>query len=174
MTLSRNKKRTIAAILVVMMTCAMMTTVAFARHYDDLVWLQLGRSYWDDKGVFHHCTTPKYLELGELSPGSNINTSGITFYGVATSAAPGTFAVRLQRQGAFWVWSDVPGSTARTVLQNSDLHTDPRNNTKVHGQPFSCTWSTNQSGKYRIVLEDATAPQELTLSSLEAWAYGSN
>lgn len=93
MTTTRRKigaKHLFAAIMAALMLCTIMTTAAFAKNLDDFTWLQgVGR---------------KVIDLGQMSPGSNINTSGIKFYCVATSSANGTYEVVLQRKGAFGIW----------------------------------------------------------------------
>ncbi len=114
-------------------------------------------------------TGRKVIDLGQMSPGSNINTSGIKFYCVATSPSNGTYEVVLQRKGFMGIWQNV--GNRYTCNQTSERKYDPRNGGYVNGQPSLLTWSTNQSGEYRIILENASAPQATGYTRVEAWAY---
>lgn len=148
-------KRLITAIMAVMMLCTIVTTTAFAKNISSFTWLQ--------------STGRKVIDLGQMSPGSNINTSGIKFYCVATSPSSGTYEVVLQRKGAFGIWQNV--GNRYTCSQHSENRTDPRNGGTVQGQPSLLSWPTNQSGEYRIILENASAPQATGYTRVEAWAY---
>lgn len=77
--------RLLTAIMAVLMLCTVMATTAFAKNISDFTWLQ--------------STGRKVIDLGQMNPGSNINTSGIKFYCVATSPSNGTYEVVLQRKG---------------------------------------------------------------------------
>lgn len=148
-------KRLFTAIMAVLMLCTVMTTTAFAKNINDFTWLQ--------------STGRKVIDLGQMSPGSNINTSGIKFYCVATSPSNGTYEVVLQRKGFMGIWQNV--GNRYTCNQTSERKYDPRNGGYVNGQPSLLTWSTNQSGEYRIILENASAPQATGYTRVEAWAY---
>lgn len=149
-------KRLLATLLAMMMLCATVTTTAFAKSINDFVWLQ--------------GPTSKYtINLGEMSPGSNINTSGIQFFFVATSSERGTFEVVLQHKGFLGIWQNV--GNRYTCNQNHDHLYDPRNGGYVEGQPSQLVWSTNQTGEYRIILENPSAPQVTSFSRVEVWAY---
>ena len=129
-------KRLFTAIMAVLMLCTVMTTTAFAKNINDFTWLQ--------------STGRKVIDLGQMNPGSNINTSGIKFYCVATSPSNGTYEVVLQRKGFMGIWQNV--GNRYTCNQTSERKYDPRNGGYVNGQPSLLTWSTNQSGEYRIIL----------------------
>lgn len=148
-------KRLFTTIMAVLMLCTVMTTTAFAKNINDFTWLQ--------------STGRKVIDLGQMSPGSNINTSGIKFYCVATSPSNGTYEVVLQRKGFMGIWQNV--GNRYTCNQTSERKYDPRNGGYVNGQPSLLTWSTNQSGEYRIILENASAPQATGYTRVEAWAY---
>ncbi len=148
-------KRLFTAIMAVLMLCTVMTTTAFAKNINDFTWLQ--------------STGRKVIDLGQMNPGSNINTSGIKFYCVATSPSNGTYEVVLQRKGFMGIWQNV--GNRYTCNQTSERKYDPRNGGYVNGQPSLLTWSTNQSGEYRIILENASAPQATGYTRVEAWAY---
>ena len=148
-------KRLFTAIMAVLMLCTVMTTTAFAKNINDFTWLQ--------------STGRKVIDLGQMIPGSNINTSGIKFYCVATSPSNGTYEVVLQRKGFMGIWQNV--GNRYTCNQTSERKYDPRNGGYVNGQPSLLTWSTNQSGEYRIILENASAPQATGYTRVEAWAY---
>ncbi len=138
----------------VLLLCAIVGTTAFAKNLSDFTWTQ--------------ATGSKTITLGELYPGSNINSSGVKFYAVATAATNGTFDVVLQRQGFLGVWTTVGRATGSQSYENK---TDPRNGGIVQGQPFMCTWPTTDSGNYRIILENTTSPQRVRFTRVEAWAY---
>ncbi len=150
-------KRILAAVLVAVMLCATMATTAFAvTNIRNFTWHQsLGK------------TT---VDLGELKPGSNSNTSGIKFYAIGSSPAYGEFDVMLQRQGFMGIWFNV---YARKGYQGSERKYDTETGTYVYGEPFLCVWPTNESGNYRVILENPTNPQETVFTGVKAWAYGS-
>ncbi len=106
-----------------------------------------------------------------MNPGSNINTSGINVYFVATSPSSGEFRVLLQRKGALGTWWAIEsGELAfRTAYQSHNHCRDPRNGGYVEGQPNHLYWPTNQPGEYRIVLLEATAPQATGFTRFETW-----
>lgn len=158
MTATKRKtgvKRLFTAIMAVLMLCTVMATTAFAKNINDFTWMQ--------------STGRKVIDLGQMSPGTNINTSGIKFYCVAASPSGGAYEVVLQRKGAFGIWQNV--GNRYTCSQHSENRTDPRNGGTVQGQPSLLSWSTNQSGEYRIILENASAPQATVYTRVEAWAY---
>lgn len=159
MVVTRRKtgaKRLFATIMAALMLCTVMTMTASAKSFNNFVW--------------HQSVIGRYIvDLGQMNPGPNINTSGIKFYCVATSPNNGTYEVVLQRKGFLGIWQNV--GNRYTCNQTSERKFDPRNNVYVHGQPSFLTWATNQSGEYRVILENASAPQETTFTSVEAWAY---
>lgn len=118
--------------------------------------------------TWHQSISSKVVSLGYMAPGSNINTSGVKFFAVATSPAEGSFDVILQRKGWFG-WENI--STKRIGYQSSTLHYDPINYSNVYGSPFLCVWSVTGSGEYRVVLENPTNPQETVFTRVSAWAY---
>lgn len=159
MTATKRKtgvKRLFTAIMAVLMLCTVMATTAFAKNINDFTWMQ--------------STGRKVIDLGQMSPGTNINTSGIKFYCVATSPSNGTYQVVLQRKGFLGVWQNV--GNRYTCNQTSERKYDPRNGGYVNGQPSLLTWSTDQSGEYRIILENATAPQRHRQPVLHEWRHG--
>lgn len=157
----RTGNRLFTAIIAVVMLCTLVATTAFAKNISNFTWLQ--------------STSKKTIELGQMYPGSNINTSGISYYFVATSPQYGEFSVVLQRKGFLGIWQNVDGNAAyRTAQQSSEWKYDPRNNEYVNEQVNLFSWPTNQSGEYRIIMENATAPQATVFTNVEAWAYGSN
>lgn len=160
MTLTKKSRvrKVFAAMLVVVLLCGAMATTAFAKSFTDKVWQQ--------------AVSKMTIDLGYLEPGSNINTSGVKFYAIATSSESGTFDVVLQRQGFLGAWFAV--GSAGKGYQGSERKYDTRGDRYVYGAPFLCVWSTNQSGNYRIILENPTAPQETWLSGIEGWAYGTD
>lgn len=148
-------KHLFAIVLAVIVLCSTMVTTAFAYDIENFTWLQ--------------STGRKVIDLGQMSPGSNINTSGIKFYCVATSPSDGTYEVVLQRKGFLGIWQNV--GNRYVCNQTSERKYDPRNGEYVYGQPSFLTWPTNETAEYRIILENATAPQATVYTRVEAWAY---
>lgn len=130
-------------------------TTVFAANIGDFVWMQ--------------STGRKVIDLGYMSPGSDINASGIRFHCVASSSANGNFEVVLQRKGLFGIWQNV--GNRYTCGQTSERKYDPKYEDYVNGQPSLLNWATAESGEYRIILENATRPQSTTFTRVEAWAY---
>lgn len=151
----KTGKRLLATLFIIIMLCAVMATTAFAKNINNFTWFQGAGRY--------------IINLGEMSPGSNINTSGIRFFCVATSPSSGTYEVVLQRKGFLGIWQNV--GNRYTCSQGSELKYDPRNGGYVNGQPSLLVWSTNITGEYRIILENATVPQATVFTRVEAWAY---
>lgn len=150
---SKVSKRLGVCALVAAILCMMIPAVASAKTFNNRTWYQsLGRTV---------------IDIEQMTPGTNINTSGVKFYCVATSPSDGTFDVVLQRKGFMGIWQNVGGKY--TGEQSSKTHFDPRNGVNVQGSVNFMIWSTNQSGEYRVILENATAPQETVLSHIEAW-----
>lgn len=149
-------KRLFAIAAVAAMMCTMLITTASAYKINDFVWMQsLPKSY--------------EINLGKMTPGPNANTSGIKFYCVTTSSRDGNYDAVLQRKGFLGIWQNVGGKYV--CGQTASLKYDARNGNYVNGQPNLLTWATNQSGEYRILLENPTAPQEARFSRIEAWDY---
>lgn len=151
-----SRVRPFFALLVSLIFCAVVAVAVYAKDLDNFEWKQ---------GINPSLTR----EIGNMSPGNNINTSGVKFYCVATSSEDGTFKIKLQRQGFLWIWQDV-GATY-TCSQTSAVKYDTRNNTYVEGQPNLLTWSTTEPGLYRIVLSDASMPQFTMFTAVEAWSF---
>ena len=149
----RNRFFVIA--LVAIALCSAMATTVFAYSIEDFTWMQ--------------STGRKVINLGPMSPGTDINTSGIKFYCVATSSSNGTYEVVLQRKGFLGIWQNV--GNRYVCSQTSERMYDPRNEEYVNGQPSLLSWSTNETAEYRIILENATAPQETVYTQVEVWAY---
>lgn len=149
------------ALFVAVVMCAMMVVPAFAGTYAERDWLQ--------------AVKPKeIIDLGYMEPGSDINTSGIDFFFVATLSSSGEFRVLLQRKGAFGMWFALnEESSFRTAGQCHDYKYDPIHGGRVFGQPNVLYWPTNEAGEYQIVLENPTIPQSIGLTKIKAWAYGS-
>ncbi len=150
-------KKILATALVTIMALAM-TAIAFADiNNDSFTWYQTsGGSYVTNS------TT--------IIPGSNINTSGIEVFLVATSptGTSGTFTVTLQKQNWLGGWSDVKSWTA------NQSHATKYNNmtgTYVVGEPSLFLYSTTASGTYRIKLSNPSNPQQVQISYFYLFGY---
>ncbi len=151
----KKRRQKLTTFILAVMLCLATSTTAFAKNINDFPWNQsLGRFE---------------VNIGQMTPGTNANTSGIKFYFVATSSENGTFQVVLQRKGALGIWQNV--GNRYTCSQTSERKYDSRNGGYVNGQPSLLTWPTNQSGEYRILLENASRPQQTGFTRVEAWAY---
>lgn len=166
MTVAKKKLgKCLLTLMLVLLVCAPVTMTAFANTAD-------ARLHFWSRIEWMQSLGQKEIALGNVVPPSNINTSGIRVYGIACSSNYGEFKVILQKQGAFGLWFQ-HGNTY-TVQQHSQIRYDPRSNTNVNGQPFCCTWSTNEKGNYRIVMFEPTQKQQTALLNVDVWVYGSN
>jgi len=75
--IKKTSKCLLATLFTIIMLRAVMTTTAFAKNINNFTWFQGASMY--------------IIDLKEMSPGSNINTSGIRFFCVATSPSSGTY-----------------------------------------------------------------------------------
>ncbi len=156
---NRSKKCVLAMVLMAVVLMVFMSTPArAATNYPDFNWSQ--------------ATTKYTVYLGRLTPGSDINTSGVKFFAVATSPTAGEYSVVLQYKGAFGIYHNVDGNYGyRTGYQSSERRYDPVNGGYVYGQPNLWVWSTNKDTEYRVILEYPTAPQNTVFTRVQAWAY---
>ncbi len=94
----------------------------------------------------------------------NIN---IDFECIARSNNAGTFHVKLQKKGAFGIWSTV--SNVYTTNQHNTQSYNLRTGQYVQGAWCRFGWNTDKGGDYRVVVEDATNKQGTELSGVYIW-----
>lgn len=94
----------------------------------------------------------------------NIN---IYFECIARSNDAGTFHVKLQKKGAFGIWSTV--GNIYTTSQHGTQSYNLRTGQYVQGAWNRFSWNTDKGGDYRIVVEDATNKQGTELSGVYIW-----
>lgn len=155
----------VLALIAAVMVCMSITMTASANTADERI------HFWS-RIEWKQADGERRIALGSVTPPSNINTSGIRVYGIACSPQAGEFKIILQKQGFLGQWFQY-GNTY-TVKQDSLYAYDPRSGTYVNGHPFSCSWSTNEIGNYRIVMFNPTKPQQIALLNVDVWVYGSN
>ena len=95
---------------------------------------------------------------------TNIN---IYFECIARSTNAGTFHVKLQKRGAFGIWSTI--SNVYTASQHDTQSYNVRTGQYVQGAWSRFDWNVGDGGRYRIVIEDATNKQGTELKGVYIW-----
>ncbi len=148
--MKKTKKR-FALIPMMIVLCLLLVTTAFAGQHADMVWRQ----------SLEKCT----IDLGYLTPSSDINRADIRLHFVAISPADGRFKVVLQRQGLLGIWFNTDCGEG-IGFQGSGHKYDSWFDDYVEGQPNTIYWVTNKAGNYRAILENPTAPQMTGLTRI--------